>query len=122
MRRLLVGFLLLAVLNPGISLAQQAQPSTGGELGRSVAAPLLSVVYFPLKLCVGIAGALLGGISGWATGGDERAAQGIWQPTIGGSKFITPAMLEGTEPFQPFGEATSAQPSTATGSSGSMYP
>jgi ABC-type phosphate transport system substrate-binding protein len=115
--------LILAVLTPGLSLAQQAQqPSTGGELGRSIAAPVLSVVYAPLKLCVGIAGALLGGISGWATGGDERAAQGIWQPTIGGSKFITPAMLEGTEPFQPFGEGTSVQPATGTGSSGSMYP
>ena len=121
MRRLLVGFLMLVVLTPEVSLAQQVQQSTGGELGRSVAAPVLSVVYFPVKLCVGIAGALLGGISGWATGGNERAAEGIWRPTVGGSYFVTPAMLEGKEPFLPFDGGTSAPPPPGTVSPGSMY-
>jgi len=113
MRRLLVGLLLLVILIPGVSLAQQAAPTTGGELAKGIAAPVLSLVYFPVKLVVGITGALLGGISGWATGGNERAAEAIWRPTVGGSYFITPETLDGTKPFLPFDSGPYAQPAPA---------
>src|SRR3954468_24163357 len=93
MRRLLVGLLLLVVLLPRMSLAQQTAPTVGGEFAKGVAAPVLSIVYFPVKLLVGTVGALLGGFSGWATGGNERAAEGVWRPTVGGSYFITPETL-----------------------------
>ena len=119
MRRLVIGLSLLAFLNPGVSLAQQAGPSSGAEFAKGVAAPVLSVVYFPVKLAVGTAGALLGGISGWATGGNERAAEGIWRPLTGGSYFITPEVLDGKKPFLPFDGGTSAQPPTGPTPSGS---
>ena len=119
MRRLVIGLSLLAFLNPGVSLAQQAGQSSGAEFAKGVAAPVLSVVYFPVKLAVGTAGALLGGISGWATGGNERAAEGIWRPLTGGSYFITPEVLDGKKPFLPFDGGTSAQPPTGPTPSGS---
>src|SRR5262245_39626488 len=113
MRRLLVGFLMLVILIPGMSLAQQTAPTVGGELARGVAAPVLSIVYFRVKLVMGTVGALLGGFSGWATGGSERAAEGIWRPTVGGSYFVTPETLDGTKPFLPFDGGPYAEPAPA---------
>ncbi|MBI3807842.1 MAG: hypothetical protein HY281_10095 [Nitrospirae bacterium] len=113
MRRLLVGLLLLVILIPRVSLAQQAAPTTGGEFAKGIAAPVLSLVYFPVKLVMGITGALLGGISGWATGGNERAAEAVWRPTVGGSYFITPETLDGTKPFIPIDSGPYAQPAPA---------
>ena len=82
----------------------------GGEFARGVASPVLSVVYFPAKFCVGVAGALLGGISGWATGGDRRAAESIWRPMTGGSYFITPDVLDGKKPLLPYNGGPVVQP------------
>ena len=120
MKRLGITLAMVALLWPGVSLAQQAGQSSGAEFAKGVAAPVLSVVYFPVKLALGTAGALLGGISGWATGGNERAAEGIWRPLTGGSYFITPAVLDGKQPFLPFNGGTSAQPPTGHAPSGSM--
>lgn len=120
MKRLVVGLSMLAFLSPGVSLAQQAQPSVGGELARGVASPVLSVVYFPVKLAVGITGGLLGGISGWATGGNERAAEGIWRPTVGGSYFVTPEVLDGKKPFLPFDGGPTVPPAPGPAPSGPM--
>ena len=71
------------------------------EFGYGVISPVLSVVYFPIKFSVGVVGAVLGGVGGMLTGGSERAAQGIWRPTAGGTYFITPDVLSGEEPFRP---------------------
>jgi hypothetical protein len=120
MRRLVIGLTMLALLGPGMSLAQQTGPSMGGEFARGVASPVLSVVYFPAKFCVGVAGALLGGISGWATGGDKRAAEGIWRPMTGGSYFITPDVLDGKKPFLPFNGGPIVQPAPAPAPPGSI--
>jgi hypothetical protein len=80
----------------------QPEPTLGSEFARGVIAPVLSLFYFPLKLAVGVSGAVLGGVSGWATGGDERAAEGVWRPMTGGTYFITPQVLDGEWPFLPF--------------------
>lgn len=81
----------------------QAPPkSMGMEFAKGVASPMLSVVYFPVKFAVGVSGAVLGGISGWATGGNQRAAEGIWRPLTGGTYFITPQVIDGERPFLPF--------------------
>ena len=119
MKRLGITLAMVALLWPGVSLAQQAGQASGAEFAKGVAAPVLSAVYFPVKLAVGTAGALLGGISGWATGGNERAAEGIWRPLTGGSYFITPEVLDGGKPFLPFDGGTSAQPPTGPTPSGS---
>lgn len=80
----------------------QPEPTLGSEFARGIIAPVLSLFYFPVKLTVGVAGAVLGGVSGWATGGDERAAEGIWRPMTGGTYFITPQIIDKEWPFLPF--------------------
>ena len=78
------------------------EPTLGSEFAKGIITPVLSLPYFLVKLTVGVSGAILGGISGWATGGDERAAEGIWRPMVGGTYFITPQILDGDWPFLPF--------------------
>lgn len=100
----------VGMLYPTLSMAQPAGRSKSGEYVRGFAAPLLSVGYFPVKFVVGVAGAVLGGASGFFTGGNERAAEGIWHPMTGGTYFITPEILEGERPFLPLDYGSSAPP------------
>jgi hypothetical protein len=93
----------------------------GSEFAKGVLSPVLSIPYFPVKLAVGIVGAVLGGVSGWATGGSERAAQGIWRPMVGGTYFITPQIIEGERPFLPFDGGVYAQPPQYTAPPKSLY-
>lgn len=81
----------------------QAQPkkSRADELLLGVASPLASAIFFPIKLSVGALGSVLGGVSGFATGGSARAAEGIWWPTVRGHYFVTPEVLEGKETLFP---------------------
>ena len=88
----------------------QPEATLGSEFAKGITAPIINLVYFPLKLVVGIVGAELGGISGWATGGDERAAEGIWRPMTGGTYFITPQIIEGGWPLLPFDGGPYTQP------------
>lgn len=98
---------------PQIQQAQQAQHkrSRADEMLYGTVSPLASVVYFPFKFTLGTLGAALGGISGFATGGNERAAEGIWWPTTAGRYFITPAVVSGEEPFWPPEGRATVEPS-----------
>lgn len=115
MKRMIVTLSLAALLWPGMSMAQPvAQPtsrSMAREFGLGVASSVLSIVYFPVKLAVGVVGAALGGVGGFVTGGNERVAVSAWQPLTGGSYFVTPQVLEGDRPFLPFDGGVSAPPS-----------
>ena len=85
-----------------IHVAQpQPKKSRADELLLGVAAPLASAIFFPIKLSVGTLGSALGGVSGFVTGGSERAAEGIWWPTVRGHYFVTPEVLEGKETLFP---------------------
>jgi hypothetical protein len=134
MKKVVIVLAATMLLWPGVGQTQQTpqpqqpQPqarSTASEFGMSWLAPVLSLVYFPVKFCVGgVAGAVLGGVSGWATGGNEQAAEGIWRPMVGGTYFITPQILTGEQPFLPFNGGPYAPPpagSAPSGSMGSMY-
>lgn len=99
---LLGGIVVAGLLSPSLGIAHPPPGRTaGGEFARGIAAPVLSAVYFPVKFGVGVAGAFLGGVSGFLTGGDDRAAEGIWHLTVGGSYFITPDTLAGDRRFLP---------------------
>ncbi|MGH7964421.1 MAG: hypothetical protein ACRERD_21825 [Candidatus Binatia bacterium] len=115
MKRMIVGIAAMILLWPGMGQAQSV-PQSGQELtiefAKSVASPVLSVIYFPLKLTVGTVGAILGGVGGLVTGGDERVAEGIWRPMTGGTYFITPEVLESQRPFLPFDGGPYASPAT----------
>jgi hypothetical protein len=100
----------IGLLWPSLSMAQPAGKTKSGEYARGLGLPILNVLYFPLKLGVGVAGAFLGGASGFLTGGNERHAEGIWRPMTGGTYFITTEMLEGEERFRPLDYGSSAPP------------
>jgi hypothetical protein len=101
-KMMLSGIVVAGLLSPSLGIAHPPPGRTpGGEFARGVAAPVLSAVYFPVKFGVSVAGAFLGGVSGFLTGGNNRAAEGIWHPTVGGTYFITPAILEGECRFLP---------------------
>lgn len=123
MRWLIVGLTIVLLMGPGMSQAQQVQ-QTGRDLAvessMSVGAAVASVVYFPVKFTVGVVGAILGGVGGFVTGGNERTAEGIWRPMTGGTYFITPDVLEGQRPFLPFDGGPYTSPSTWPPYSGSM--
>jgi hypothetical protein len=123
-KMMLSGIVVAGLLSPSLGIAHPPPGRTpGGEFARGVAAPVLSAVYFPVKFGVSVAGAFLGGVSGFLTGGDDRAAEGIWHPTVGGTYFITPATLTGESRFLPFDHGDDAPPqhqaapSSALGSS-----
>ena len=110
-KMMLSGIVVAGLLSPSVGIAHPPPGRTpGGEFARGVAAPVFSVVHFPAKFAMGVAGAFLGGISGFLTGGDDRAAEGIWHPTVGGTYFITPATLEGERRFLPFDYGDDAPP------------
>ena len=100
----------MGMLYPTLSMAQPVGRTKSGEYARGLAGPLLSVGYFPIKFVVGVAGAVLGGASGFLTGGSDRAAEGIWYPMTGGTYFITPEILEGERRFLPLDYGPSSPP------------
>ena len=100
MRRFVIyGMMVAILLLPALALAQEQQRSLNTEFAMGWVTSALSVVYFPIKFSVALVGAPIGGVAGLLTGGNERAAEGIWRPTVGGTYFITPEVFEGTEPF-----------------------
>ncbi len=96
--------LVLVLLLSTPALAQEGRRSLNTEFAMSWVSGVLSAVYFPIKFSVAVGLAPIGGLAGFLTGGNERAAEGIWRPTAGGSYFVTPGAFDGSEPFSPVGE------------------
>lgn len=74
--------------------------NAGKEFGLSLGSSVLSILYHPVRMVVGIVGAELGGVAGWTTGGDQRTARGIWRPLVEGDYFIRPDHLDRQERYQ----------------------
>lgn len=74
--------------------------SAGAEWGMGVASTILSIFYTPVRLTVGIAGAAIGGVEGFLTGGDLRTARSMWRPTVEGDYYIRPDHLDRTERYE----------------------
>ena len=62
-----------------------------------------------------VVGLAAGSVAGIATGGDERAAYGLWVPMASGTWFVTPDQIEGTRPIDFFGSDYADTPT-------SLYP
>src|SRR5262249_42169018 len=124
MKRFIVILAMGVFLVPSPGYGQEVQTSDRPidvGLAEGIFAPVLSIPYFPVKLAVSIVGGILGGISGWATGGNERAAEGIWRPTMGGTYWITPEIISHERPFLPFDGGPYAPPPSLPPSPGSTY-
>ncbi len=75
------------------------------EVGVGVGTALVNVLYIPAKITYAAVGSVIGGLAWVLTLGDTDTAMGVWEPTLGGSYVVTPAMLRGDEPVQFSGEA-----------------
>ena len=87
---------LAAEQNPQIGRTPQ-QPAR--DLGISLASAASNVGYFPVRLAVTLVTGVVGGLSGWLNGGDQPAANAVWNSTDG-QAYVSPAMLTGRETFR----------------------
>ena len=71
------------------------------DVGYSLGAAAVNVVYFPVRLAVTTLTAAAGGFTGFMIGGDLEAATAIWDSTDG-QAYITPEILDGSEALRPF--------------------
>ena len=69
------------------------------EPGEAIGAAFINVVFLPFRLAATTAVAVLGGFTGFMTGGDRRAAWDVFN-LAGGDQIITPGMLNGRERFR----------------------
>lgn len=110
MPRLLVAILVLALV------VGHPRPGRAGdaleEAGYSIGAATLTLAYLPAKVVMATLGCVTGGIIGFLTGGNTRAAYGIWVPTASGTYVIQPAHLEGSAPIEFFGSDYADRPSS----------
>src|SRR5215470_3719562 len=107
--RTLVIAVVLGTLVLGRPLPGHAQP--GREFGLGVLSAGANLFYVPAKLLTAVGGLALGGLAGFLTGGDQRAAYGVMVPAATGTFILGPANLAGTEPIQFFGSDYADTPS-----------
>jgi len=78
--------------------AAELEEDTGtSQLLSGAACFILTPVYGAFKLAFAGAGAIVGGLAWTFTGGDEEAAQKIWDASLKGTYIITPDHLNGKE-------------------------
>ena len=120
MRRLTISALVLVT-------ALQTRPAgaavhtQAGEAGFALAAAAANLVYVPAKVLVAVGGLGLGGLVGFLTGGDMRAAYALWVPAAGGTFMLRPSHVEGTRPIEFFGSDYVDQPSRNPGDTSIVY-
>ncbi len=83
---------------------EDRSPNKGIGFLSSMGSIVMSAVTFPVKMVVGVTGAMTGGLAGAMNGGDEEAAAGIWNVSTDGSYYVSPQVLEGREPFRLTGD------------------
>ena len=108
---------LAAVVLTSLVLAGPVAADTktqGGEAGLALAAAALNVFYLPAKVLVAAGGMVGGTFAGFFTGGDVRSAYALWVPAAGGTYFLHPSHLDGTEPLEFFGSDYDDRPSPHT--------
>jgi hypothetical protein len=120
MTKRIAGLTLAAALAaaPG---AQAATSTPGLEVGNAITATFANLAYTPAKLVVATVGLVGGGIAGFLSGGDTRTAYSLWVPMTGGSYFLRPSHLDGSEEFHFWGQHYSDEASTASSENDGSY-
>lgn len=99
MRSGLVTLLLaLSLLSAG-SVRADVEGDLPKSPGAALGAAAINVVYIPVRLALSTVWAGVSCITGYLTGGDEYAAEDVWNLTRGPG-YITPGMLTGREHFR----------------------
>lgn len=93
-----------AVAEPVV--AENSGNSDDSSLGLQIASGALSILYTPVKVVYAGVGGLFGGFVYLLTGGNEPAAQSVWDASLKGTYWLTPDHLQGNEPVRFKGEAT----------------
>jgi len=83
----------------------------GEEALLGLGAAVANTGYVPAKVVVAAVGLVAGGLAGVLTGGNARAAYGLWVPTATGTFLLTPAHFSGEKPVQFFGSDYADKPS-----------
>lgn len=87
-------------------VAENSETSDNSSLGLQIASGALSILYTPVKVVYAGVGGLFGGFVYLLTGGNEPAAQSVWDASLKGTYWLTPDHLQGSEPVRFKGEAT----------------
>ena len=78
---------------PGVVRAEEYQESAGwGAL-----AVVANVGYMPAKMVYGLVGGITGGFAYACSAGNYETANSIWEPSLGGTYVLTPAMIRGEQ-------------------------
>ena len=101
---------LVILLHAGPAAAEDSFIENAG-IGLGTA--LVNVLYIPAKFTYATVGGLIGGFAWLLSLGDTDTAMGVWEPTMGGSYIVTPAMLRGDEPVEFSGTVSSPSSSYA---------
>lgn len=96
-----VAVVLLASAPASAELQQAgARADEGGfwsDVGLGAGAAATNLIYIPTKLVYAVCGTVVGGLAWLVTLGSTETANAIWEPTLGGTYVLTPAMLAGEE-------------------------
>jgi hypothetical protein len=95
---LVVIVILSSLLVSNVSAVEELTEHRKPAPGAALAAAALNVVFMPMRLAVTVLFAELGGLTGFLNGGDEQAANDVWN-LVGGGNFITPGFIQGKEPM-----------------------
>lgn len=106
MGSLLVVLLLVQTLALPGAHAQDTEHTGTSDLVTGAACFVLTPVYGAFKLAFAGAGALVGGLTWAFTGGDQEAAQRVWDTSLKGTYIITPDHLEGKKAVRFIGQRT----------------
>ncbi|MGB5056887.1 MAG: hypothetical protein WBO24_21020, partial [Nitrospirales bacterium] len=87
-------------------VVENSANSNDSSLGLQIASGSLSILYTPFKVVYAGVGGLFGGFVYLLTGGNEPAAQSVWDASLKGTYWLTPDHLQGNEPVRFKGEAT----------------
>ncbi len=96
-RAVVVGVLLCVLAQVAVAKEKQKEGSVWGDAGWGLLAVTANLLYMPAKVVYASVGTITGGLAYLLTAGDSETAQRVWNPSIGGSYVITPAMLRGDE-------------------------
>lgn len=93
----LMGVLLCVLSRVALAETQDSGANVWSDAGWGVLTVLSNVAYIPAKVIYAGAGTVVGGLAYVLTIGDSDTAQKIWNPSLGGTYVVTPAMLRGDE-------------------------
>jgi len=101
------------ITNPNPQLSQsdgldESSLQSDSSVGLQIASGALSILYTPFKAAYAILGGFFGGLAYLVSGGNEAAANPVWNSSLGGTYWLTPQHLRGDEPINFLGPSNAS--------------